>query len=373
MSAAAIAARAVPNEKTIPKGRTPMRKRNPIRSYLLVALLALASAYAAQAQTYAYSILYNFQNNGTDPANPNSVIIDSEGNLYGTSTFGGSHGNGAVFELSAGGTLSVLHSFTAADPLPNTLARDQQGNLYGTTAGGPGTIFELVKDSGGTYTLSTLYSETKFRPQSVTLDVHGNLYGTEDTSCLCVFEVPAGGHWINLYTYGENPFEPIGNVLVDPSGTIYFSMQDNVNGGESWVTELYVTLFGVPARYGSDSLARDNAGNIYGLATIMEDDPGATGIIFKIDTAGNVSTVFEFPGNAGGNQPLGPFAIDAAHNVFGTVTRGKGGSGVVFRVSPAKEETVLQTFTDGANHIGVVMDANGNLYGTSTSGGSANL
>jgi uncharacterized repeat protein (TIGR03803 family) len=354
-----------------------MQKRFSLLSRCVaLAFVALAISMPAHAQTYTYSILYSFQNNGTDPANPNFLIIDSEGNLYGTSDYGGSHGFGSVFELTPNGGLTVLHNFAEADALANSLVRDnRQGNLYGTTLGfgSPGTVFELVKGSDGTYTLSTLYSDKGSRPQSVTLDSQGNLYGTDDGDCICVFEIPAGGHWNNIYSYGVNPVEPQGNVLISPSGNVYFSIDDEENGGGGWVTELNVTVFGIPAGYGPDWLVQDSAGNIYGLATIMEDDPDGTGLIFKIDTSGNVTTIFGFPGNAGGKQPFGPFAMDAAGNIYGTVSGGKEGTGVVFKVSPEREETVLHTFSDDAYHVGLVMDAAGNLYGTSTAGGSAGL
>lgn len=352
-----------------------MRNRPP-HWYLALALVALGISLTTQAQTYTFSTLYSFQNNGTDPANPRAIIIGSEGNLYGVSSGGGSHGFGAAFELTPNGGLTVLHNFALADASPNSLVRDgRQGNLYGTSVGFGfnGTVFELVKGDGGTYTLSTLYSDRYSYPQSLTLDAHGNLYGTDDGDCLCVFEIPAGGHWINIYSSGVNPVEPEGNVLVTPSGHVYFSIDDEENGGDGWVTELGVTVFGIRAGYGPDSLTQDSAGNIYGLATIMEDDPDGTGIIFKIDTSGNVSTIFGFPGNAGGKQPSGPFAVDAGGNIYGTVSGGREGTGVVFKVSPEKEETVLHTFSDESYHVGLVMDATGNLYGTSTAGGSANL
>lgn len=352
-----------------------MRNRS-LHRYFALPLVALGISLTTQAQTYTFTTLYNFQNNGTDPVSPNFLIIDSAGNLYGTSGGGGSHDDGTVFELTPSGGLAVLYNFIYPDVGPNSLARDsRQGNLYGTTFGFGGTVFELVKGNGGIYTLSTLYSDTRSRPQSVTLDAHGNLYGTDDGDCLCVFEVPAGGHWSDIYSYGVNPVEPQGNVLVDPSGHVYFSIDDEENGGGGWVTELGVTVFGLPPGYGPDWLVQDTAGNIYGLATIMEDSFDATGLIFKIDTSGNVSTIFGFPGNAGGKQPYppGPFAVDSAGNIYGTVSGGKFGGGVVFKVTPQRQETVLHTFTDQSYHVGLVMDAAGNLYGTSTGGGSADL
>ncbi len=96
-------------------------------------------------------------------------------------------------------------------------------------------------------------------------------------------------------------------------------------------------------------------------------------LIFKIDTVGTLSVVFGFPGNAGGKQPSEPFAVDAAGDICGTASGGNAGTRVVFKVTPEKEETILHTFSDDAYHVGLVMAAAGNLYGTSTSGGGPDL
>jgi uncharacterized repeat protein (TIGR03803 family) len=352
-----------------------MRKRNAISLYLLVAILALANAFAAQAQTYTYSILYNFQNNGTDPATPSSLITDPEGNLYGTSTFGGSHGFGAVFELSAEGTLSVLHNFAASDPVPNSLAWDErQGNLYGTTSGGPGTVFELVKGNGGIYTLSTLYSNSRSLPQSVTLDPNGNLWGTDDGRCLCVFEIPAGGQWTErLNTVGQ-PVEPQGNVLVTPTGAVYASIDNFGILANGFVTQINGTdeFFPPIFYYGPNSLAVDSTGNIYALAYGLDGEPG--GMVLKTDPPHWRGTaIYTFTGGIDGTQPSGPFAIDSANNIYGTATGGKGQNGVVFKVTASGEASVLHDFSDGFNHLGLVMDGAGNLYGISTGAGAANM
>jgi uncharacterized repeat protein (TIGR03803 family) len=352
-----------------------MRNRCRIGWYFVLAFTMLASASLTRAQTYEFSTFYRFQNNGTDPAGPVALIIGSDGNLYGTSVGGGSHGWGTVFELTPNAELSVLYDFTYSDLGPNSLARDsRQGNFYGTTLGFYGTVFELVKGSGGTYTLSTLYSNRFSEPQSVTLDSSGNLWGTDDGNrgCLCVFEIPAGGQWTDRYATGGQPIEPQGNVLVTPSGEVYASIDDFEIDGNGWVPQINgPNIFFPPFGYGPNSLATDAAGNIYGLAYGGLTGGPNTGLVFKADaTPWHVSTIYLFKGGDDGAQPSGPFAVDSAGNVYGTASGGKSGYGVVFKITPEGVESVLHTFTDDSNPLGLVMDESGNLYGVRQGGGN---
>jgi len=148
------------------------------------------------------TVLHNFSA-GQDGAIPNGVILDSAGNLYGTTQgwFGGTGDRfGKVFQLvpsGSGWNENVLYTFQdgADGAVPAAgLVMDQQGNLYGTTsggvAGGAGTVFEL-SPSGGGWTFNLLYSFSGcygplisvFPPgcgsqDSLIIDSAGNLYGT---------------------------------------------------------------------------------------------------------------------------------------------------------------------------------------------------
>ena len=132
------------------------------RLILLIAVAVAASAFVTTPPAFAASsekVLYSFQDNGTDGYEPVAgLIFDKAGNLYGTTSVGGAHGGGAVFQLTpgAGGTWSeaVLYSFCAAagcadgkEPLAS-LILDLGGNLYGTTSLGgamvPGRSFSSL-------------------------------------------------------------------------------------------------------------------------------------------------------------------------------------------------------------------------------------
>jgi uncharacterized repeat protein (TIGR03803 family) len=141
-------------------------------------------------------ILYNFSNNGTDGYNPQgALILDSAGNLYGTTNLGGVYGEGTVFELvrKADGQWKeeILHDFGSGvdGSLPQaSLVLDASANLYGVTAeggaGGLGTVFELVRDSAGNYTEDILHDFAVYPPDganpyaALVFDGSGNLFGT---------------------------------------------------------------------------------------------------------------------------------------------------------------------------------------------------
>jgi len=355
----------------------PSNARKFAQRALVFALTFIAPLGArTSAQTYQFSTVYTFQNNG-GPAMPMAVILGSDG-LYGVSYYGGTSALGTVFSLTPSSGLQVLHSFTGGDGAgPTSLTSDGRDNLYGSTAeiGYNGTIFELVKSPSGSYTLTTLYSAAFASPQSVTLDSKGNLLGTDDgdRSCLCVFAIPRGKQWTEIYSTGGQPFYPIGNVVEDAAGNLYASIEDLELEGTGYLVKLpqQQPIF-PPFGYAPNSLRIDAAGNIYGLEYGGLSGGPSDGMVFKVDPAGNVSTLYTFTGGADGGQPSGPFALDAAGNIFGTATGGTTGNGVIFEITPEGQETVLYNFPVNKGYLyGLVMDGKGNLYGPTAAGGNA--
>src|SRR5579863_4075139 len=176
------------------------------------------------------SVLYSFTG-GTDGANPtySYVTFDSAGNLYGTAYAGGAVGYGVVYELSPSGTSwteSVLYSFASgtdgANPV-NGLIMDSSGNLYGTTyAGGSqgnGTVFQMTP-SGGSWTEAVIYQMSS-NYAGLVMDGSGNIFGTNHKSAFKLSPNGKGGWKPSvIYTFGAGA-NPNGTIVLDTAGNIY--------------------------------------------------------------------------------------------------------------------------------------------------------
>src|SRR6266404_1026579 len=105
---------------------------------LLTPVMVVILVGAASSQTSKFKVLHAFSS-GTDGENPQAgLVLDAQGNLYGTTTEGGPAGSGTVFELNTNGKEAILHAFASSSgdgsfPIAG-LVRDLAGNLYGTTS-----------------------------------------------------------------------------------------------------------------------------------------------------------------------------------------------------------------------------------------------
>jgi uncharacterized repeat protein (TIGR03803 family) len=225
--------------------------------------------------SWTEKILHSFNDNGKDGYDPYAgVIFDKSGNLYGTTDFGGSHGYGTVFELSpktgGGWTETILYSFKNNGQdgydLYSGVILDTSGNLYGTTLGGGvygyGTVFELTRKAGEGWTEKVLHSfndngKDGYRPYAgLIVDTAGNLYGTTiagsaiENSAGTVFELSPkkGGGWTEKIL--NNFIDTDGwdcqtSLIFDTSGKLYgTTTYGGVNGGGT-VFELSRTARGV--------------------------------------------------------------------------------------------------------------------------------
>jgi uncharacterized repeat protein (TIGR03803 family) len=174
---------------------------SPKLLFVAISLFALLSLASQSAEGQIASVLHSFTGGTGDGGNPYAgLIMDSSGNFYGTTDQGGAHGFGTVFELvNSSGSYSenVLYSFAGSQPSGDGanpyagLIMDSSGNLYGTTVSGglngQGIVFELVNSSGA-YTEKVLYSFTGFDGDGANpyggliIDGAGNLYGTTYSS-----------------------------------------------------------------------------------------------------------------------------------------------------------------------------------------------
>ena len=194
------------------------------------------------------SVLHTFSGSSDGAYSVASVTLDSAGNLYGTTTYGGSHGMGVVFELAADSTYKVVYSFTngadGANP-NNTLLLDSQGNLFGTTV--PlgksqvpfGTLYKFVPSSGQLSTLFAFGTQSAFPSGVLVMDSPGNLYGTTFTGVGqvspvgTVFKLDGSGKMTTLHAFwsavaSSGPTLPAQGVTLDGQGNIYGTTD---NGG----------------------------------------------------------------------------------------------------------------------------------------------
>jgi uncharacterized repeat protein (TIGR03803 family) len=183
------------------------------------------------------TVLYRFTD-GTDGKMPEGVVADAAGNLYGTTYDGGTLGIGTIFKLDPTGTLTELHSFTggsdSSDPSGH-LIMDSAGNLYGTTNGafstGYGIVFKL--DTAANFTV--LYTFTGgvdgSYPNALVLDKAGNLYGAAFAggtgsgcyygSCGIVFKLDTSGTKTVLHSFSGADGQLPNGLTMDKAGNLY--------------------------------------------------------------------------------------------------------------------------------------------------------
>jgi hypothetical protein len=206
--------------------------------------LGVAYELSPSGSGWTESTIHTFAG-GSDGSNPTSTpVFDSNGNLYGTTAYGGGCGGtgcGTVFQLIPSGpgwNENILYNFSVSLGTPLAgLIFDPQGNLYGS-ASIPNVVFEL-SPSNGSWTATVLYSDESLELQSfrspLARDATGNLYGTSEFGgqsecsgygCGFVYKLtPSDGGWTftQLYSFtgGNDGSLPIGGVVLDSSGNLY--------------------------------------------------------------------------------------------------------------------------------------------------------
>ena len=296
------------------------------------------------APTGHETVLYRFTG-GADGGTPTGgVILDSAGNLYGTTTYGGASGAGVVFKLDATGSYTVLYTFTGGADGGHPYAgviRDSAGNLYGTAyAGGSadyGVVYELDTTGHETVLYSFSGGNDGARPYAgVIRDSPGNLYGTTEEGGVrgvgIVYELDSSGYYTPLYAFFQNGIEPLAGVT------------------------------------------RDSAGNLYGTTSDGGSGTGSRGTVYELEPNGLETTLHLFTGGSDGGNPEAGVILDSAGNLYGTASAGGSADyGVVYKLDPAGNETVLYNFTGGADGgvpaAGLTRNSAGDLCGTALLGG----
>ena len=332
----------------------------------VVLVLLLLGAVVSSAQTYTTLIQFDGANGGT-PVAP--LIQGFDGDLYGTSEFAGSHGGvnfgGTAYHISTGGTLTTLYNFCAG----GAGCPDGYNPVAGLAQDANG-VFYGTATSGGTLGLSLPY-------------------GT-------VFKLTSGGTLTTLYNFcaqggcadGTNPN---GGVILARNGSLYGTTLSGGTKNDGTVYKIttggtFTSLYSFCPQSGCPDGTQPEAGviqasdgNFYG--STYAGGANSKGTIFKITTTGTLTTLYAFcpvAGCADGAQPYGKLLQGADGNLYGTTTTGgKFNQGEVFRITLAGKLTVLYNFcpvagcADGKEPTGALIQAtDGNFYGTTFLGGA---
>ncbi len=406
------------NRKLPPSLSVGGSRRASVAALALVLSWLCLLGQSATAQTF--TVLHKFNPYNGDGYFPEgSVILDSQGNLYGTAGDGGlttchAGGCGVVWELTPDGdgtwTENLIHKFDGSDgDFPaGALIFDQRGSLYGTAASagsyGLGTIFELTP-GGGTWTESTLHQFTggwdgAGNPGSVvSIDNAGHIYGSTSEAGIyghgVVFALTGPEKQeiiLHAFTGGEDGGTPTGPLTFDANGYVYgtasggglgygavFKLSPN-QSKSGWTETILYAFTNHDAILPSDGVIFDAAGNLYG--TTPYGGEHGQGAVYKLthhaDGSWSPSFLYSFVGSYDGEVPYGGVVLDGAGNLYGTTT---GGGlyhmGTVFKLTNSGggtwTETILHEFTgdaDGSSpEEGVILDSVGNVYGTTPLGG----
>jgi uncharacterized repeat protein (TIGR03803 family) len=408
-------------------------KRSSIELRVTAALAIFAvTVFVTGAGAATEKVLHSFNTTGNGGYAPySSLIFDAAGNLYGATQIGGVHGEGTVFELmprtGGGWTEKVLHSFNdngidGEVPYAGVIF-DTAGNLYGiTTAGGAdghGTVFELTPTAGGAWAEKILHSfnttpgKDGYTPYGgLIFDTAGNLYGTTvtggaNTHYGTVFELTpqTGGGWKEkiLHSFNDNGtdgFAPFASLVFDTAGNLYGTTDQGgtpngsdlafgtvfelkAEAGGHWAEKVLHTFVenGTDGNAPQASLILDAVGNLYGttylggaygVGTVFELTPEAGGLWTE-------AVLHSFQQNGtDGWSPYANLILDSG-NLYGTTTQGGTGVGAVFELTPAGggiwteslPYSFIQNGSEGANPWGgLILDTAGNFYGTTVAGGT---
>jgi len=411
-----------------------MRDKRLFAVKSIAGVLLILAALSASAQSE--KVLYMFQggSDGGDPSGP--LTFDTAGNIYGTTVRGGGgctaySGCGTVFKLAHTKTTwaeTILYTFTGGSdgfqPLTGVVF-DKLGNLYGGTGSGGnsgcyadagcGSVFELTS-SGGVWTEKTLYtftgglSDSGASESPLVFDAAGNIFSTarfggvvgSDGSCYwgsgAVFELTqAGGSWTDhtLYSFtcGNDGGDPYNSRQAFYKGNLYGTTTGGGQSGAGVVFEienlktspkevvLYTFTGGSDGAYPYGAVVHDSVGNLYG--TTYAGGAYGYGTVFKLTPSGSGWTetvLYSFTGGSDGAHPGSTDPVlDAAGNIYGTTYSGGLGSGVVWELVNSGGSYTYKTVysfaggtTDGAQPVGLVLRG-GKLFGNTFSGGAYGL
>ena len=374
-------------------------------SYKLVGVLVLfcaAMTIISPAQTLTTLVSFD-GTNGSAPAA--SLIQAKDGNLYGTTEYGGPISGceggfdpcGTVFKITTGGKLTTLHTFVYSDgafPV-SPVVQGTDGNFYGTNqgegdSGGAGAIFKMT--SSGTLTVLSFTSS----PAGLVQGSDGNFYGTTPSGGNgTVFKITPSGTLTTLHNFdGTDGHNPQAGLIKATDGNFYGTTYSGgtskyCSGGCGTVFKMtpsgsLTTLHSFSGTDGYNvavGLVEGTDGNLYG--TTVNGGAQNVGVVYKITLSGTLTVLYSFCSRTGctdGDYPRAGLIQAKDGNFYGTTFQGGAyDQGTVFVMTPSGSLSTLYSFcpksgcADGANPTaGVIQASDGNFYGTTYQGGANN-
>jgi uncharacterized repeat protein (TIGR03803 family) len=307
--------------------------------------------------------------------------------------------------LVQGQTFTTLYSFKGggdgANPQSGVIS-DAVGNLYGTTRYGGkafcplgcGVVYKLDPNGKETVLYHLPGGDVEYPQAKLALDSVGILYGTATgeypSPYGAVFKLDTTDRKATIYHFnGLNGYNSTAELTTDGVGNLYGTAAFcNCGGGgiafklDSAGKQTILHTFavtGTGARLPNAGLILDAVGNLYGTTKYGGDF--LAGTVYKLDPSGTLSIIHSFRDGDDGANPYASLVMDAAGNLYGTTPVGgiifTYAFGIVFKLDMNGNETVLHRFTGGADgahpYASLVLDSVGNLYGTTYEGGDYNL
>jgi uncharacterized repeat protein (TIGR03803 family) len=362
------------------------RRDRIITSALLMSTFGFVPAFAQGTLT----VLHSFSGLGTEGERPQCTLTEtSPGVFYGTTNLGpGRAKAGTIFSIT-GLVLSTLHDFNVAtegQQPEGSLLQFSDGNLYGAnTFGGSGKQGTLFKsDLTGTIAVLRSFSGPNgSQPFSLARAGDGNLYGTTEGGAgqgLFLRVSPTGVVKV-LHSFSAAEGTPTGPVIQASDGNFYgTTTQGTTNDNLYRITRTgaltIVHKFPV-ASLPANGLLQAN-GQLYGV-TQIGSNPNGFGELFRTTLAGALTTIHTFTNGLDGGVPQTGLTKASDGNIYGTTSQGgSAGGGTIFQVTPADAFTTVHNFilADGidpeTSSPGLVQGSDGKLYGATTSGGASN-
>ena len=298
--------------------------------------------------------LYTFTG-GSDGSQPYARLVQgSDGNFYGTTSAGGdATGDGTIYKITPAGGLTTLYTFTGGSDgsQPQAgLIQGSDGNFYGTAtyggADGDGTIFRLTPAGG----LTTLYtftggSDGSYPVAGLVQGSDGSFYGTASAGGDAngdgtIYKITPAGAFSVLYTFaGSDGYQPVGKLVLGSDGNFYGTAYEGGTSGDGTIfrmtpagalTTLYTFTNGSDGSQPYAGLAQGSDGNFYGETSV--GGAGGNGTIFQVTSAGALTTLYTFS-DGDGAQPQSGLVQGSDGGFYGTTSAGgTNGAGTIFKM-----------------------------------------